>query len=126
MRFTREHHWLRPEADLVVVVGIAPFAAAQLGAIEAVELPKLGQSAFLGDDLAVIETATSISDITAPITGDVVAVNTAVESNPALVNVDPMGEGWLLKMSVRNASEIDGMFDAAGYQDLTANADLPA
>jgi glycine cleavage system H protein len=125
MRYTREHHWLRPEAGLVVV-GITPFAASQLGVIEVVELPKVGQSTLQGDELAVVETSTSISDILAPITGDVVAVNPAVEGNPSLVSDDPMGEGWLMKLSVRNASEIDSMFDASGYQDLTGDVDLPA
>lgn len=118
MRYTKEHHWLRAENGFVVV-GITPFAVAQLGTLVFVELPRTGDTIALGDEVAVVESSKAVSDISAPISGDVVAINTALAGNPSLANDDPMGNGWLFKMSVANPTEIDHMMDDAGYTAFT-------
>jgi glycine cleavage system H protein len=81
-----------------------------------VELPQMGDSVTMGEEVAMVESSKAVSDITAPISGDIVAVNTALIGNPDLINADPMNDGWLFKMSVPNPSEIDGMMDEAGYK----------
>jgi glycine cleavage system H protein len=118
MRYTQEHHWLRAESGFVFV-GITPFAVTQLGLLVFVELPQMGESIAKGDEVAVVESSKAVSDISAPISGDIVAINAAVVGNPSLVNEDPMGGGWLFKMSVSNPSEIDNMMDEAGYAAFT-------
>lgn len=118
MRYTTEHHWLRADAGFVIV-GITPFAVAQLGTLVLVDLPQMGDSIAKGDEIAMVESSKAVSDITAPISGDIVAVNTALAGNPTLINDDPMGDGWMFKMSVPNPSEIDGMMDDAGYESFT-------
>lgn len=115
MRYTTEHHWLRAEQGFVVV-GITPFAVEQLGTLVLVELPQMGDNVAKGEEVAMVESSKAVSDISAPISGDIVAVNTALAGNPGLANEDPMGNGWLFKMSVPNSSEIDGMMDDAGYK----------
>lgn len=118
MRYTKDHHWLRAENGFVVV-GITPYAVAQLGTLVFVELPQMGDTITLGEEVAVVESSKAVSDIAAPISGDVVAINAALAGNPGLLNDDPLGDGWLFKMSVANPSEIDPMMDAAGYATFT-------
>lgn len=120
MRFTTEHHWLRAEAGFVVV-GITPFAVAQLGTLVFVELPQMGAAVVKGDEVAVVESSKTVSDVPAPITGEIVELNPAVIGNPSLVNDDPMGNGWLFKMTVSDASEINPMMDETGYATLTGS-----
>ena len=121
MRYTTEHHWLRAESGFVVI-GITPFAVAQLGTLMFVELPQMGETVTMGDEVAVVESSKAVSDIPAPITGEIVALNPAVLGNPALINVDPMGDGWLFKMNVLSPAEIDPMMDEALYQTFTSGA----
>lgn len=123
MRFTTDHHWLRAEAGLVVV-GITPFAATQLGTLVFVELPQMGQSVAKGEEIAVVESSKAVSDILAPVTGQIVALNPAVIGSPELLNDDPMGAGWLFKMQVADPTEITPMMDDAGYVALTGAAAL--
>ncbi len=108
--------------DGFVVVGITGFATAQLGHLVLIDLPQVGDSVARGDDIAMVESSKAVSDITAPISGDIVAINTTLASSPELANEDPTGDGWLFKMRVADPSEIDGMLDAAGYQALTGGA----
>ena len=121
MRYTTEHHWLRAESGFVVI-GITPFAVAQLGTLMFVELPQMGETVTMGDEVAVVESSKAVSDIPAPITGEIVALNPAVLGNPALINDDPMGDGWLFKMNVLSPVEIDPMMDEALYQTFTSGA----
>lgn len=118
MRFTTEHHWLRADAGFVVV-GITPFAVTQLGALVFVELPQIGDTIAIGDDVAVVESSKAVSDIPAPISGEIVSLNPAVIGNPGLINEDAMGQGWLFKMNASNPSEIDPMMDETGYKAFT-------
>ena len=121
MRYTTEHHWLRAESGFVVI-GITPFAVAQLGTLMFVELPQMGETVTMGDEVAVVESSKAVSDIPAPITGEIVALNPAVLGNPALINDDPMGDGWLFKMNVLNPAEIDPMMDEALYQTFISGS----
>ncbi|WP_368344209.1 glycine cleavage system protein GcvH [Pelagovum sp. HNIBRBA483] len=117
MKYTEEHEWLRVEDDLVVV-GITEHASEQLGDIVFVELPDEGTTVSKDDEVVVIESVKAASDILAPIDGEIVEVNTALDDNPALVNEDPLGNGWFFKMKVGDLSPLDDMMDEAGYKDF--------
>lgn len=100
MRYTEEHEWLRTEDDGTVTVGITKHAAEQLGDIVFVDLPEEGTEVAKGDEVAVIESVKAASDILAPVDGEIVEVNEALSDNPAIVNEDPLGEGWFFRMRV--------------------------
>lgn len=117
MKFTEDHEWLRIEGDLVVV-GITEHAATQLGDVVFVELPEVGTLVAQGDEVVVIESVKAASDILAPVEGEIVEVNAAVAENPALVNEDPLGEGWFFKMKIDDAAVLDDFMDEAEYKDL--------
>lgn len=117
MKFTEEHEWLRVEGD-VVVVGITEHASAQLGDVVFVELPEEGSTVSKDDEICVIESVKAASDILAPLDGEIVEVNGALEDNPGMVNDDPMGEAWFFKMKVEDLSPMDEMMDEAAYKDF--------
>ncbi|MCB5200802.1 glycine cleavage system protein GcvH [Loktanella sp. TSTF-M6] len=117
MKFTEEHEWLRVEDDLVVV-GITEHAATQLGDIVFVELPDEGTVVVKDDEAVVIESVKAASDILAPLSGEIVEVNTTLNDNPGLVNDDPIGDGWFFKMSVEDMSQLDEYLDEAAYKKL--------
>lgn len=116
MKYTEEHEWLRVEGDLVVV-GITAHAAEQLGDVVFVELPEPGTQVATGDEASVIESVKAASDILAPLDGEIVEVNEALSSNPALVNEDPLG-AWFFKMKVDDLSVLDGFMDEDAYNAL--------
>ena len=117
MKFTEEHEWLRVEGDLIVV-GITEHAATQLGDIVFVELPEVETQIAKDDEVVVIESVKAASDILAPVDGEIVEVNEALSDNPALVNDDPLGEGWFFKVKVDDTSVIDDYMTEDEYQDL--------
>ena len=117
MKFTEEHEWLRVEGDLIVV-GITEHAATQLGDIVFVELPEVETQIAKDDEVVVIESVKAASDILAPVDGEIVEVNEALSDNPALVNEDPLGEGWFFKVKVDDTSVIDDFMTEDEYQDL--------
>ncbi|KQI67611.1 glycine cleavage system protein H [Loktanella sp. 3ANDIMAR09] len=117
MKFTEEHEWLRVEDDLVVV-GITEHAATQLGDIVFVELPDEGTVVVKDDEAVVIESVKAASDILAPLSGEIVEVNTTLNDNPGLVNDDPIGDGWFFKMAVEDMSQLDEYLDEADYKKL--------
>ena len=117
MKFTEEHEWLRQDGD-VIVVGITEHAATQLGDIVFVELPEADTEVAKDDEVVVIESVKAASDILAPIDGTIVEVNPALADNPALVNEDPLGEGWFFKMSASDASQMDDYMDEAAYKEM--------
>jgi glycine cleavage system H protein len=117
MKFTEEHEWLRVEGDLIVV-GITEHAATQLGDIVFVELPEVETQIAKDDEVVVIESVKAASDILAPVDGEIVEVNEALSDNPALVNEDPLGEGWFFKVKVDDTSVIDDYMTEDEYQDL--------
>jgi glycine cleavage system H protein len=118
MKFTEEHEWLRPEEDEenVVTVGITEHAAEQLGDLVFVELPEEGRIVAKEDEVVVIESVKAASEILAPIDGEIVEVNPALEENPGLVNEDPQGAGWFFKMRVEDMVVLDEFMDEAAYK----------
>ena len=117
--FTEEHEWIDVDGD-VATVGISDFAQQQLGDIVFVELPEEGKNVGKGDDAAVVESVKAASDVYAPVSGEVVEANGALEGEPALVNSDAEGEGWFFKLRLSDASELEGLMDAAAYEAFVA------
>lgn len=115
--FTDEHEWIDVDGD-VATVGITDYAQGQLGDIVFVELPQPGTQVQKGKDAAVVESVKAASDVYAPITGEVVEANDALEGDPALVNTAPEGEGWFFKMAIADKGELEGLMDAAAYQSF--------
>lgn len=115
VRYTKDHEWVRMEGG-VAVIGISPHAAEQLGDVVFVELPAVGKSFKKGDDMAVVESVKAASDVYAPISGEIVAVNQAIVDEPAKVNEDPAGAAWFVKLKPSNASEADALMDDAAYK----------
>jgi glycine cleavage system H protein len=117
LKYTESHEWVRAEADGTVTVGITEFAQDALGDIVFVELPKVGASFTAGDDAAVVESVKAASDIYAPVSGEVVAVNDAVVGAPESINADAYAN-WLFKIKPSDANAIDGLLDAAAYGNV--------
>ena len=114
LKYTESHEWVRLEADGTVTIGITEYAQDALGDIVFVELPKVGKSVTAGDDAAVVESVKAASDIYAPVSGVVVAVNDAVAAAPESVNADAYS-AWLFKLKPSDPAAIDGLLDAAAY-----------
>lgn len=118
-RFTEDHEWVRIVGD-VATVGITEYAQEQLGDIVFVDLPEAGAEMAQGDEAAVIESVKAASDIYAPITGEVDEVNDSLDAEPAIVNQDAQGEGWLFTMSMSDTGELDNLMDADAYKAFVA------
>jgi glycine cleavage system H protein len=114
IKFTKDHEWIRVEGD-VAVIGITDYAQTQLGDVVYVELPELGRRVEQGKEAAVVESVKAASEVYAPISGEVVAVNDALSGEPGKVNADPLGEGWFVKLRIANARELDGLMDEKAY-----------
>ena len=119
MKFTDEHEWLTLDGD-IATVGITGFATTQLGDLVFIDLPKAGAKLQKGASAAVVESVKTASDVYAPLTGEVVELNSTVTQDPALVNSDPMGKGWLYKMKLTNPADFETLMDEAAYQRLIA------
>jgi glycine cleavage system H protein len=115
LRYRDTHEWVRLEDDGSVVVGISDHAQAALGDIVFVELPEPGMSYAQGDACAVVESVKAASDIYAPISGEIIEFNPALEDDPSLVNSDPYGDGWLFSMTPADVDEIDGLMGKKEY-----------
>ena len=121
MRFTKDHEWVRQEGD-IAVIGITDYAQQQLGDVVYVELPEIGRRVEQGKEAAVVESAKAASEVYAPVSGEVVAINEDLLGDPAKVNADAMGEGWFLKVRLSDPKELNGLMDEAAYQALVAEA----
>jgi glycine cleavage system H protein len=121
LRYTREHEWVRIEGD-VATVGITTHAADQLGDIVFVELPPVGTTLAQLATFGVVESVKAVSDLFAPIGGEVVEVNEGLASSPEVVNSDPYGAGWMLRVRVADRAEVDALLDATAYEALVAEA----
>ena len=117
VKYTRDHEWIRVEAD-TAVIGITDYAQTQLGDVVYVELPTVGRRVEKGKEAAVVESVKAASEVYAPVSGEVIAVNDALSGEPGKVNADPMGEGWFLKLRIANAKELDELMDEASYQSF--------
>jgi glycine cleavage system H protein len=120
VKYTKEHEWVRVEGD-VATCGISVYAAEQLGDIVYVELPAAGKAVKKDGEMAVVESAKAASDVFAPISGTVVAVNDALSGDPALVNSGPEGEGWMVKLKIGDASELGALMDEAAYKEFVGS-----
>jgi len=116
--YRESHEWVRDEGNGVVVVGISDHAQAALGDMVYVELPEPGMSYEQGDACAVVESVKAASDAYAPVSGEVIEVNTALEDSPELVNNDPYGDGWLFMVQMSNPDELDGLLSPEAYAEL--------
>lgn len=119
LKFTEDHEWLNIE-DGVATVGITDHAQNALGDIVFVELPEVGASFGKGDDAAVVESVKAASEVYAPISGDIKAVNEDLEGEPGKVNSSPMDDGWFFKITVGDESELEGLMDEAAYNEFVA------
>jgi len=117
--FTQEHEWIDVDGE-VATVGITDFAQGQLGDIVFVELPEKGRKVAKGDDAAVVESVKAASDVYAPVSGEVVEANGALEGDPALVNGDAEGEGWFFRLRLADAAELEGLMDRSAYDAFVA------
>tara|TARA_Y100000992_G_scaffold214251_1_gene147715 strand:+ start:28 stop:411 length:384 start_codon:yes stop_codon:yes gene_type:complete len=115
--YTKSHEWISFENG-IATIGITDFAQHQLSDLTFVELPDSGRTVSLGDEVAVVESVKAAADVYAPISGDIVEVNNALEDDPEIVNRDAFGEGWIFKINVSNESEIDELMDADSYQEI--------
>src|SRR5437588_8452304 len=115
IRYTKDHEWVRQEGD-VAVIGITDYAQSQLGDVVYVELPEIGRQVAQGKEAAVVESAKAASEVYAPVSGEVVAVNEEIVGDPAKVNVDAMGDGWFIKIRLADAKELDGLMDETAYR----------
>jgi len=114
-RYTKDHEWIRLDGD-VAAVGITTYAQSQLGDVVFVDLPKIGTRVTKGEEAAVVESVKAASEVYAPASGEVVAVNDALEAAPATVNQDAEGAGWFVKLKLTDAKELDDLMSAHDYQ----------
>ena len=115
VKYSKEHEWISVDGD-VATIGITQHAAEQLGDLVFVELPAIGKTVAPGDEAAVVESVKAASEVYAPLSGEVVEVNTVLEGEPGKVNEAPEGEGWFLKLKLSSPSELDGLMDEATYK----------
>lgn len=116
LKYTSEHEWVARTGVDTVRIGITHYAQEQLGDVVFVQLPSVGDSASQGDSLGEVESTKSVSDVYAPLAGEVVARNDALDAQPELVNSDPYGEGWMVELRLSDPSAVDSLLDAQGYQ----------
>ena len=117
LKYTKDHEWIRIEDD-IAVVGITDFAQGELGDIVYVEIETIDQNVKMGDVFGTVEAVKTVSDLFMPISGNVIELNEKLESEPELVNNDPYGDGWMVKIKFENKSELDSLLDAQGYEKL--------
>jgi len=121
LRYTKEHEWVRIEGDLATV-GITDFAAEQLGDVVFVDLPEVGRTVAQFAAVGVIESVKAVSDLFAPVGGAVVETNAELTNKPELLNSDPFGKGWMLRIRVSDPTALDGLLDLTAYEALTSEA----
>ena len=115
VRYTSEHEWIRVEGE-EALVGITDYAQSELGEIVFIDVPTLGETVAQGEVFGSVEAVKTVSDLNMPATGEVLEVNEALEDHPELVNEDPYGEGWMIRIRLSDASELDSLMDAEAYE----------
>lgn len=115
LRYTKEHEYVKPGGGGVMIVGITDYAQGELGDVVYVDLPKAGASFDAMQVFGTIEAVKAVSELYCPIAGEIVDINGALERDPAVVNKDPYGDGWMIKLKPRNAADVDGLLTAAQY-----------
>lgn len=119
VKFSKDHEWISVDGD-VATVGVTDYAQKALGDVVFVELPENGATLSQGDEAAVVESVKAASEVYAPVSGDITAVNDALVDAPDMVNSDPEGEGWFFKIRLSNTGELDALMDEAGYKSFIA------
>jgi glycine cleavage system H protein len=124
MHFSKDHEWIKPTggADDEVLIGITEYAAGELGDIVFIELPEVGAEFKQGDTLGTIEAVKTVADLYSPVSGTVVEVNGKLEDEPEVVNAGPYGDGWFLKMKMRDPSEVKQLMSHDAYQEMVGEA----
>ena len=117
LRYTNEHEWIRVEGD-VAYVGITDYAQSELGEIVFLDINTQGESLAQEEVFGSVEAVKTVSDLNMPVAGQVLEVNETINDQPELVNNDPYGEGWMIKIEMANPAELDTLLDAAGYQEM--------
>jgi glycine cleavage system H protein len=120
LKYTEEHEWVQRTGEATVRIGITDYAQEQLGDVVFVQLPELGERVDVGQTLGEVESTKSVSDIYAPLAGEVVARNDSLDQQPDLVNSDPYGEGWMIELRLDDPTAVDDLLDASAYQELAA------
>jgi len=121
LKYTKDHEWIRVEGD-EITVGITDFVQGELGDIVYVEIETLGETVEKEAVFGTVEAVKTVSDLFMPIGGEVIAVNEALEANPEIVNDDPFGDGWMIRIKVADPTELEDLLDAAAYQGLITGA----
>ncbi len=119
LKYTKEHEWIRSESDGSIVFGITDFAQAALGDVVFASLPKVGSKITAGQTCGEVESTKSVSDIFSPVTGVVKEVNASLTNNPEIINSDPYGQGWMVKVGDIDPSSLANLLDANGYLEVT-------
>jgi len=119
LRYTKTHEWVRREEDGTITMGITDHAQQMLGDLVYVELPETGRSVSTEEEVAVVESVKAASDIYAPVAGEVTEVNAALNDSPELINGDPYGDGWMLRIKPEDEHEWENLLDADAYQEIT-------
>ncbi len=120
--YSEEHEWLHVEDD-VCVLGITEFAQSELGEVVFVDLPEAGQTFEAGDEIGTVESVKAVAEVYTPVAGEIVEVNSALEDAPELVNDDPHGDGWFVKLRFSSKDELDGLMNAEKYEDFVSAKD---
>jgi glycine cleavage system H protein len=120
LKYTKDHEWLRVEGDSATM-GISVYAQEQLGDIVYVELPKVGRKVKAAEQIAVVESVKAASEVYAPVSGEVVAVNAKLADDPTLVNSAPTGDGWFVKLKIADPAELAGLMDETAYKAFVAS-----
>lgn len=118
LRYLETHEWVRDEGDGIATIGITDHAQDSLGDVVFVELPEVGRVLSAGEESAVVESVKAASDIYAPVSGEVIAVNEALEDEPETVNNSPYGDGWFFKVRMSDPAELEGLLDTDGYREV--------
>ncbi|MEZ5322597.1 MAG: glycine cleavage system protein GcvH [Microthrixaceae bacterium] len=120
LRYSKDHEWVRAD-EARVVVGLTDFAQSNLGDVVFVQAPDVGSTVAAGDSFSEVESTKSVSDVYAPVSGEVVEVNDRLEAEPELVNADCYGEGWICVIALSDPNELDALLDADGYRTLVGD-----
>ncbi len=117
MRFTKDHEWVALDGE-IATIGVSAYAAGQLGDVVFVELPEVGKTLSAGDNMAVVESVKAASDVYAPVSGEVIEVNTGLPDEPDLVNAEPEAAGWFVKLRVKDPAEVAALMDRPAYEQF--------
>lgn len=120
LKYTKDHEWVRDNGDGTATVGITEFAQSELGDIVFVDINDVGTTVDKDGTFGTVEAVKTVSDLFMPVDGEIIEINALLEDNPELVNEDPYGEGWMVKIKLSDVSHLDGLLDADAYQEIIA------